>query len=339
MENQEIPPINDSHINIIDVSEEDRKLETIEEDLIQEDKPGDSVHEQEKKNMCFSDKNISFFLECLLKWVNDYLNTKYLDTIFTILFGTFSMILCIVLASDSKPDMIPFKIVPIEFQKQEKLARQLSIFFTFISFITDNMLLMRVVLCLSFGIGIIANFLTPPPIDFSFVVWNFLILLINLKHVSIICFSKRHITFDSSRELIYTTIFHKLMSRNDYQKLMKNSLIRTIRKGRYYVNIEDSCDNLTILISGKMRKTDKKNKVSWVKEVTFIDSPEFIMQKKSYGQKFNISFYAETECQILLWPREMINELLSKEKELKSILLAALGIDVSYKVFILDVVK
>tara|TARA_B100000900_G_scaffold363281_1_gene337142 strand:- start:300 stop:407 length:108 start_codon:yes stop_codon:yes gene_type:complete len=35
----------------------------------------------------------------------------------------------------------------------------------------------------------------------------------------------------------------------------------------------------------------------------------------------------------------MINELLSKEKELKSILLAALGIDVSYKVFILDVVK
>ena len=249
------------------------------------------------------------------------------------------MIVCIVLASDSKPEMIPFKIVPIEFQKQEKLARQLSIFFTFISFITDNMLLMRVVLCLSFGIGIIANFLSPPPIDFSFVVWNFLILLINLKHVSIICFSKRHITFDSSRELIYTTIFHKLMSRNDYQKLMKNSLIRTIRKGRYYVNIEDSCDNLTILISGKMRKTDKKNKVSWVKEVTFIDSPEFIMQKKSYGQKFNISFYAETECQILLWPREMINELLSKEKELKSILLAALGIDVSYKVFILDVVK
>ena len=86
MENQEIPPINDSHINIIDSpEEEDRKLKAIEEDLIQEEKSGDSVHEQEK-NMCFSDKNISFFLECLLKWVNDYLNTKYLYTIFNILF-------------------------------------------------------------------------------------------------------------------------------------------------------------------------------------------------------------------------------------------------------------
>ena len=338
MDTQESPPINDSEITIIDVSEEDKKLEAIEEDLIQGETDINPVHEQEK-NRCFGDKDISFCLDCLLKWINDYLNTQYLDTMFTILFGTFSMILCIVLASDAKPEMIPFEIVPINLGQKEKLARQLSIFFTFVSFITENMLLMRVVLCLSFGIGIIANFLSPPPIDFSFVVWNFLILLINLKHVSIICYSKRHITFDPSRELIYTTIFHKLMSRNDYQQLMKNSLIRTIRKGRYYVNIEDSCDNLTILISGKMRKTDTKNKVSWVKEVTFIDSPEFIMQNKSYGQKFNISFYAETECKILLWPREMINELLAKEKDMKSVLLAALGIDVSYKVFILDVVK
>ena len=63
------------------------------------------------------------------------------------------------------------------------------------------------------------------------------------------------------------------------------------------------------------------------------------MRKKYYGQKFNISFYAETDCQILLWPREMINDLLNKDKQLNSVLLAALGIDVSYKVFILDVVK
>ena len=39
MKNQESPPINNSHINIIDASEEeDKKLEAIEEDLIQEEK-------------------------------------------------------------------------------------------------------------------------------------------------------------------------------------------------------------------------------------------------------------------------------------------------------------
>ena len=47
------------------------------------------------------------------------------------------------------------------------------------------------------------------------------------------------------------------------------------------------------------RLTDKKSKVSYVKETTFVDSPEFIMRKHSVGQTFNISFYAETECKIL----------------------------------------
>lgn len=108
MKNQESPPINNSHINIIDASEEeDKKLEAIEEDLIQEEKSEVLEHEQDK-NQCFGDKDISFCLNCLLKWVNDYL-----DTMFTILFRTFSMILCTVSASDSKPEMIPFEIVPI----------------------------------------------------------------------------------------------------------------------------------------------------------------------------------------------------------------------------------
>ena len=333
----EIQVVNDSESCTNDIEKDELRL--IEQELIQDENIEDVTAEEKQKILCFDHENVKYYLNCILNGANDYLNTTYLETVFTILFGSFSIILIIVLLSDLKPEMIPFNIVPIEFHKKDNLARQLSIFFTFISFITENMLLMRIVLCLSFGIGIIANFLTPPPVNLSFVIWNFLILLINLKHVSIICYNKRHITFDESREIIYTTIFQKLMSRNDYQRLMKNSLIRMIRKGRHYVNIEDSCDNLTILISGKMKKTDKKNKVSLVKEVTFIDSPEFIMRKKSYGQKFNISFYAETDCQILLWPREMINELLSKDKQLNSVLLAALGIDVSYKVFVLDVVK
>ncbi len=302
---------------------------TVEKDLVKEDDK-----EEQIKNKCW--KNI---INTLNQISENYINTKYLDIIFTVFFGSSFIILIITLFSDMKPDMLPFKIVPIELNKKQNLTRQLSIFFTFISFITDQMLLMRTVLCLSFGIGIISMLLNPLPLDFSFIVWYFLILLINIKHVSIICYSMRHIIFDENREIIYSTIFKKLMSRTNFKLLMTNSLIRTIKKDRYYVNIEDSCNNLTILISGKMRKKDKKDKISYVKEMTFIDSPEFIMQNKVLGQKFNISFYAETDCKILMWPREMLNELLKDNKNLNSLLLAALGIDVSYKVFILDVLK
>jgi hypothetical protein len=302
---------------------------TVEKDLVKEDDTEEQIKNKYWKNI----------INILNQISENYINTKYLDIIFTVFFGSSFIILIITLFSDMKPNMLPFKIVPIELSKKQNLTRQLSIFFTFISFITDQMLLMRTVLCLSFGIGIISMLLNPLPLDFSFIVWYFLILLINIKHVSIICYSMRHITFDEDRELIYTNIFKKLMSRTKYKLLMTNSLIRTIKKDRYYVNIEDSCNNLTILISGKMRKKDKKDKISYVKEMTFIDSPEFIMQNKVLGQKFNISFYAETDCKILMWPREMLNELLKDNKNLNSLLLAALGIDVSYKVFILDVLK
>ena len=39
-----------------------------------------------------------------------------------------------------------------------------------------------------------------------------------------------------------------------------------------------------------------------------------------------------------MWPREMINDLLEQDKKLKNKLLSVLGLDVSYKVFILDVI-
>jgi hypothetical protein len=160
-----------------------------------------------------------------------------------------------------------------------------------------------------------------------------------MKHVLIICYNKRHIIFDNDYEKVYKRIFRKLMIRSVYQKLIMNSLIRIINQDRYYVKNGDMCNNLTILISGKMRKTDKQNKVSYVKECSFIDSPEFIMRKYRAGQVFNISFYAETECKIIIWSRETINQILDKNKELNSLLLASLGIDVSHKVLILDTIS
>ena len=292
-----------------------------------------SIHDQidikevepEKSNKCKKCKkyNITF--------------KQSFDTIFTVTFGSSCIILLIVLSSDLKPDMLPFKIVPIEFNKSTNAISQLSIFFTFVSFITSNVLFMRIVLCFSFGLGILSKCLTPLPIDFSYIVWCFLVFLINLKHVMILFYSKRHISFDQHREQIYTTIFNNITTRSEFQTLMSHSLIRIIRKDRYYININDTCNNLTILVSGTMLKSDKTNKKSQVKELSFIDSPEFIMQKQMVGQIFNVSFFAETECVILIWSREMINELLEKDKKLKEQLLSVLGLDVAYKVFVLDV--
>ncbi len=274
----------------------------------------------------------------LINFVKKYFHIRYLNLLFTILFGTSFIVLSIVLFSDLSTDMIPFKIVPI-FPDIPSIVKQLSIFFTFLSFITTNILFMRIVLCLSFFIAIVSISIASSPLDFSYIMWDFLILLINMKHVLTICYDKRHIIFDDDFEIVYKKIFRKVMIRSVYQKLITKSLVRTINKDRYYAKNGDMCNNLTILVYGKMRKIDQTNKISYVKVCSFIDSPEFIMRKYRAGQIFNISFYAETECKIIIWPREMITILLKKSKDLNSLLLASLGIDVSYKVLMLDTIS
>ena len=160
-----------------------------------------------------------------------------------------------------------------------------------------------------------------------------------MKHVLLLCYEKRHISFTDGNELVYNSIFNTLMTRVQYKKLLDKSLTRVLNERRYYAKIGDTCNNLTILISGKMRKEDKYKKISYVKECSFIDSPEFIMRKHRNGQTFNITFYAETVCHIIVWPREIVNTLLESDIELNSLLLASLGIDVSQKVFLLDLLK
>jgi hypothetical protein len=276
---------------------------------------------------------ISKIVNCLSGYLPSMI---YFNTVFTVIFGTSFIILVISFFTDMNPGMIPFKTVPIEFNDTSKLIRQLSILFTFISFITTNMFIMRVVLTLSFSIGFIAIVTDGSPYDLSYMMWNFTIMLINGKHVIMICYEKRRINFDEDREKIYNKIFRKVMIRSRYKKLMETSLVRTINPDRYYIKIGDSCNNLSILISGRMRKTDSKDKTSYVKKLAFIDSPEFILQRSSKGQRFNISFYAETDCKILIWPREMLNEVLKTDKDLKKMLLSVLGIDTAGKILLLD---
>lgn len=264
---------------------------------------------------------------------------KNLVTAFTVVMGVTLVALGGVLCAGPNPSFLPFEIVPVDWGKPASTAAQLSIFFTFLSFITSNVLLLRIALCLSFGIGIVAFGISTAPLNLSFVLWYFAIFLINMRHVVILLYDRRHLEFDPDREKAYVEVFEKLLTRNSFEALASTALIRVVNPGRDYIKVGDSCENLTLLLSGTIKKIDTMGKVSFVNGGEFVDSPEWIMQTEASGRRFNISFNAETECRLLLWPREMLNDLLLVHPELEGPLLASLGIDVSKKVFLLDVVK
>ena len=66
-----------------------------------------------------------------------------------------------------------------------------------------------------------------------------------------------------------------------------------------------------------------------INENQFIDSPEWIMRTAS--SRFKVGLLAVTDCTYLMWPREMLIELLGKNKDIETPFMGILGIDVSRK--------
>ena len=75
------------------------------------------------------------------------------------------------------------------------------------------------------------------------------------------------------------------------------------------------------------------NKQIFVNEGEFLDSPEWIMRNTARGKKYSVSMLAIEDCTILLWPREILIDILEKDVSLQTPFMGVLGIDVSNKVF------
>jgi len=270
------------------------------------------------------------------------LRIENIQKCFTVIFGISCIVLIILLFSVLDPSILPFEIVHVEWKEATDSMTQISICLAFVSFITTNMLILRIFVIISFTANIISIALAPSHLNLIMIMWSFVIILVNFHHMVSIIYNKRPIKIDKLRENVYNNVFKELMTRHDYKILIKNSLIRNIPKGRYYCKSGDICNNLSVLISGQMEvirdveNDDCMGKNLLVKENEFIDSPEWLMQYTDYGTTFNISISTLENSVIMTWPREVLNEVIHHNDFLKTPLLGILGIDASKKVLLYE---
>lgn len=294
------------------------------------------IDEYEESN---SHKNTSLFDNDTFKYI---FNTKNLNTIFKVLFGNSLILLTIVLLSE----IIGYDLnigLPIGNWKF-----QFANFFFLISNITSNIFLLRIFLTCGGLWFIIWMYTYDAGIIVDGIMWNYISVLINIRHAFILFYAKRPIIFDKDREQLYINTFCGIMSRANFKILCKNSFIRELGKDRYYAQKGDTCNNLAILISGKISiiKQEKEDSImssnnknivynqseeQYITPNEFIDSPEFIMRKTK--NKFTVDMYVDKKCKFLIWPCEILNEILSKNPQIEPALMGVLGIDVSKKIF------
>lgn len=280
-------------------------------------------------------------LDYLLPYINE---PDYYNTLFKVIFGNSMILLIIVLFCDIYDYNIIFKNrMPIN-----NWMFQLANIFLFLSYTSNNILYLRIVLscgglwfmlwAIYFEAGVLADTM----------MWNYVMTLINVRQAIAIFYAKRPIVFDEDREQIYNEKFKGIMTRVNFKILCQNSFIREIQRDRYYAQYGDTCNNLSILISGKIKIVKKEREESivsnnnnqvilyqdkdiyvWPNE--FIDSPEWVMRKSR--RKYAVSMFVEEKCKFLMWPYEILEEVLGNNPQLSAPLSGVLGSDVSMKIF------
>jgi hypothetical protein len=271
------------------------------------------------------------------------LNPKSYNNIFKVLFGNSMILLFIVLFSDASGYDLPLNSIPINHWTYQ-IANALFL----LSYASESILYLRIILSCGAFWFMIWMYTFEGGMIIDGIMWNYITLLINIRHTITLIYAKRPIVLDNDREGVYKK-FDGIMSKADFKILSKNAFIRELGKDRYYSQRGDECNNLSILISGQIMIVNKEIENSvmmkdddavsyyntslekYVNAYEFIDSPEWIMRKSKH--KFSVSMLVVEKCRFLIWPYEILNEVIEKHPHLESPLLGVLGKDVANKVF------
>ena len=252
------------------------------------------------------------------------------NRIFDLLNGIFGVTLILFIIADS----YNYNFFPFEINNANIWLYQIAQIIFITSYWTKNILILRFLLIIGNILFIITFSLKSISIDF--LIYASFAITINLKNIFELLYKKRPIIFDKYREQIYQEMFINFMKRDEFAMLTKSSLIRDLQPKSYYCHIGDKCNNLAILLFGKLQVIGKDpDKKIFIEENEFIDSAEWVLRTSNSkkGKRFNYNIVACEKSKYIFWPREILLEKLKDEPEIGAKLLGALGLDISHKVF------
>ena len=215
-----------------------------------------------------------------------------------------------------------------------------------VSYISSDILLLRIVLVAASALFIWSAIIVPDPESIFF---NIIYLLINFFQICYLLWMMRPIEFENEDiENVYNRVFAPpltAMSKLDFQLLVENGFLRKIEKGQSYSEDGSMVDNLSILISGKIEcvrfEVDKYGKkkdkvVNTIESFEFIESPQWLTRRKDFDQSFVGRMRASEDCHYLTWKLDELDALIINYPQYKSYIDAVVGSDVAHKILKMD---
>ena len=165
----------------------------------------------------------------LLKSIEKFMqkHKKMFEKIYVMILGIIIAILIVTLLSEQTNFRIFANVLPLNNWKFQMANACLLL-----SYVSSNILFLRIVIgAACFWFVIWAVYYNPLPI-IDTVMWNFVMMLVNLRHAITIFYNKRHIAFEPNLEKLYLKTFKGIVTRTQFQKLTHRALIREYQQGR-----------------------------------------------------------------------------------------------------------
>ncbi len=197
---------------------------------------------------------------------------------------------------------------------------------TFIAFVVSDILWLRIfTIVAKFAMAIAALLPESGPIWLSFF-GNMLLIAVNLFHSTLLIMEKRRSSLSDDEQSLKDSAFPS-MERVFVKRLFRAAHWSVFEQGETLL-FEDECpDRLFLLFEGKAFVSVRHKRVGEIGAGQFAGEMSFLTMEKAGA---TVTTREKTKC--LVWERSVLEKLYHKDKDLKAVLMAAIGTDLVTKI-------
>ncbi|XP_046903684.1 popeye domain-containing 2 isoform X1 [Hypomesus transpacificus] len=172
-------------------------------------------------------------------------------------------------------------------------------------------------------------------------IWNLLLLLACLAQICHLIY-RLHQEGLPSPELsalfsaVYLPLDVPVQAFKDIASACENRVLALDVEETYAVEGKTPIDQLSFLLSGRIRVSLEGQFLHYIFPHQFLDSPEWESLRPNEEGNFQVTLTAETECRYISWRRRRLYMLLSKERYIARIFSVMLGSDIADKLYALN---
>ncbi|XP_076373987.1 popeye domain-containing protein 1-like isoform X1 [Tachypleus tridentatus] len=169
--------------------------------------------------------------------------------------------------------------------------------------------------------------------------WNVTFMLTNFFHTIFLAYINIPPRVHPELLELYNKVFTPLkVDKKNFKDLVSCAEILSLKPGEHYgtegMTVAD--EQLSILLSGKMKATCEDVLLHYLQPNEFIDSPEWEACTLDSDRLFQVTLSAIEPCRYIRWPRRELELFLNNNPFMRVILHNLIGKDITHKLYSLN---